>query len=112
VNTNDGPITVAAHLKGAGYSGPKDLALQPGAHGVYPLTFTPPGIGTYQVRYPCVGQAGHMVAVCIRLSYTVVAGWWPTLQCRVHGWLVSACCREVHHLQSCRPSYFLGQSHD
>jgi hypothetical protein len=71
VNTHDGPITVAAHLKGAGYSGPKDLALQPGAHGVYPLTFTPPGIGTYQVTDPptpvvCVScSAGVVCAGCV-----------------------------------------------
>jgi hypothetical protein len=47
VNVTDSPITASATLSGKGYYGPRDVTVAAKGSGVYLLTFTPPGSGTY-----------------------------------------------------------------
>jgi hypothetical protein len=48
VNNGDAPISVAAHVKGKGFSGPKDLPVPVGGIVGYPLKFHPPTSGIFQ----------------------------------------------------------------
>lgn len=83
VNATDAAFSASATLTGKGFSGPRDLSVPPKGTGVYPLSFCPPGSGTYTGTlelfiaatgernvYNLVGKGGeplaegHMVIEC------------------------------------------------
>lgn len=47
MNSSDSALTTTAAISGKGYSGPREIMVPAKGSGMYPLTFSPPGSGTF-----------------------------------------------------------------